>query len=69
MSVATTTVDDDEPDRENPSEGSRISQEEQDMLLVRWRELQHCVSRKEHKGDRVIFAERLRRKLEEDENT
>jgi hypothetical protein len=34
MSVATTTVDDDEPDRENPSEGSRISREEKDMLLA-----------------------------------
>jgi hypothetical protein len=47
---------------------SHISREEQDILLARWRELQKRVPRKEQTGDRIVYAERLRRELEEDDD-
>jgi len=61
---------------ETESEGSqdldldanRIAREQQDLLLEKWRELQYRPPRKEQTGDRVIFAERLRRELEADEH-
>jgi hypothetical protein len=46
---------------------AEMSREQQDLILARWRELQHQPMRKERTGDRVIYAERLRRELDKDE--
>jgi Calcineurin-like phosphoesterase len=55
-------------DSDDTSELNGISREEQNLLLERWRELQNRTPRKEQTGDRVIYAERLRRELEEDDD-
>lgn len=52
---------------EESSDGS-LAREQQDLLLARWRDLQKRPPQKEQTGDRVIYAERLRRELEDDEN-
>lgn len=68
------TENDDDDDEPNPNhtidddEMGDMSREQQDILLSRWRELQYRPMRKERTGDRVIYAERLRRELEQDEN-
>ncbi|VEU37784.1 unnamed protein product [Pseudo-nitzschia multistriata] len=48
-------------------DANRLLREQQDLLLEKWRELQYRPPRKEQTGDRVIYAERLRRELEADE--
>mmetsp|Transcript_26850 Transcript_26850/g.57928 ORF Transcript_26850/g.57928 Transcript_26850/m.57928 type:complete len:1005 (+) Transcript_26850:131-3145(+) len=45
-----------------------LAREQQDLLLEKWRELQYRPPRKEQTGDRVIYAERLRRELEADDH-
>ena len=49
------------------SDGS-LARQQQDLLLSRWRDLQKRPPQKEQTGDRIIYAERLRRELEEDDN-
>ncbi|KAG7344488.1 calcineurin-like phosphoesterase [Nitzschia inconspicua] len=66
--TATSAADDTLSESSDSSDLTRISREEQDELLARWRELQHRTTRKEQTGDRIIYAERLRRQLEEDDN-
>jgi predicted phosphodiesterase len=65
LSVAATVDDNDESGNDDTS---RMPREDQDMLLARWRELQHRHPRKEQTGDRVIYAEKLRRQFEDDVN-
>jgi hypothetical protein len=45
-----------------------IDRYQQDLLLSRWREIQHRSSRREQTGDRVVYAENLRRQLLERED-
>ena len=54
-------------DGEDSGDGS-LAREQQELLLARWRDLQKRPPQKEQTGDRVIYAERLRRELEADEN-
>ncbi len=51
----------------NQSNGGGLAREQQELLLARWRDLQKRPPQKEQTGDRVIYAERLRRELEADE--
>jgi Icc-related predicted phosphoesterase len=53
--------------KSDSSDGS-LAREQQDLLLARWRDLQKRPPQKEQTGDRVIYAERLRRELEADES-
>ena len=53
---------------ENESGEASLAREQQDLLLARWRDLQKRPPQKEQTGDRVIYAERLRRELEADDN-
>jgi hypothetical protein len=55
-------------DGENESGEASLAREQQDLLLARWRDLQKRPPQKEQTGDRVIYAERLRRELEADDN-
>jgi predicted phosphodiesterase len=43
--------------------GMSFEPDEQDLLLSRWQELQHRSIRREQTGDRVVYAERLRRQV------
>ena len=54
-------------DSDDSGDGS-LAREQQDLLLERWRDLQKRPPQKEQTGDRVIYAERLRRELEADES-
>ena len=57
-----------ESGEDDDSEDGSLAREQQDLLLARWRDLQKRPPQKEQTGDRVIYAERLRRELEDDEN-
>eukprot|EP00980_Cylindrotheca_fusiformis_P004141 scaffold902_cov147-Cylindrotheca_fusiformis.AAC.6 len=41
---------------------------EQDLLLSRWQELRHGSNRREQTGDRIVYAEQLRRHIQQSES-
>ena len=48
---------------------SPMERKAQDLLLSRWREIQSRSSRREQTGDRIVYAERLRRQILEFDDT
>ncbi|OEU18260.1 hypothetical protein FRACYDRAFT_236534 [Fragilariopsis cylindrus CCMP1102] len=67
----TTPNSDNDNDNNNNGENSYVEgipRDQQDILLAKWKEVQNNPSkrnRKEQTGDRIIYAERLRRELED----
>lgn len=64
-----TSIDDSRLKTNGENGNLGIDHRQQDLLLSRWREIQNRSSRREQTGDRVVYAEQLRRQIMDNEET